>query len=240
MLDTEVLKDFMKNFFGYGDLNAPVWFVGMEEGGGASMAEIEARLATWVRRGRKTLEDVAIFHEEFGDGRCFSHRPPLQSTWKELMRVVLIRRGEDPDNEALREYQRTEFARTGSGVALLELMPLPKPSIASWPYAEWTDPAAFPQLSTIRLYRKHTRSNRIEAIRALIRQQKPKTVLFYGQSYRKYWEMICERQFEADDGLWRAEDDMTLFIMCPHPAAHGGVATACYKRAAELLRDRGI
>lgn len=33
MLDSEVLDQFCQQFFGYGELTAPIWFIGMEEGG---------------------------------------------------------------------------------------------------------------------------------------------------------------------------------------------------------------
>ena len=33
MLNDELLEDFMRRFYGYGTFHAPIWFVGMEEGG---------------------------------------------------------------------------------------------------------------------------------------------------------------------------------------------------------------
>ena len=34
MLDDKLLESYMKTFFGYGNLHADYWFIGMEEGGG--------------------------------------------------------------------------------------------------------------------------------------------------------------------------------------------------------------
>ncbi len=33
MLDDHLLQDFIDGFYGYGNYNAPYWFVGMEGGG---------------------------------------------------------------------------------------------------------------------------------------------------------------------------------------------------------------
>ncbi len=44
MLDEELLEDFCGTFAGYGNLDADVWFIGMEEGSGHTEVEIETRL----------------------------------------------------------------------------------------------------------------------------------------------------------------------------------------------------
>lgn len=41
------LSQFMKTFYGYGTLSAKFWFIGMEEGGGNSFTEVQARLSAW-------------------------------------------------------------------------------------------------------------------------------------------------------------------------------------------------
>jgi hypothetical protein len=38
VLDSEILGNFIESFFGYGNLSAPLWFIGMEEGGGKTVA----------------------------------------------------------------------------------------------------------------------------------------------------------------------------------------------------------
>ncbi len=63
--------DFMQRFSGYGDYAGRYWFVGMEEGGGASAGDIGRRLEAWDARGRRELEDVAGYHRSFGVDRLF-------------------------------------------------------------------------------------------------------------------------------------------------------------------------
>jgi hypothetical protein len=38
------LDQFAHNFLGYGNLESPIWFIGMEEGGGNTKEEIKSRL----------------------------------------------------------------------------------------------------------------------------------------------------------------------------------------------------
>jgi hypothetical protein len=56
MIDTGRLNDFMHRFYGYGSWDAPLWFVGMEEGGGSTIDEIELRLKSLgrLRRPRRS------------------------------------------------------------------------------------------------------------------------------------------------------------------------------------------
>lgn len=42
------LRAWMENFYGYGNPEGPYWLVGMEEGGGGSEADVQARLDTWT------------------------------------------------------------------------------------------------------------------------------------------------------------------------------------------------
>ncbi|MBC8136283.1 MAG: hypothetical protein H8F28_10385 [Fibrella sp.] len=43
-LNNDQTQEFCNGFLGYGNLSAPLWFIGMEEGGGKSESEIAARL----------------------------------------------------------------------------------------------------------------------------------------------------------------------------------------------------
>src|SRR5882672_9473250 len=90
MLDDVVLARFMSSFFGYGRLQARVWFVGMEEGGGQNLEGIQARLSAWQQRGQPPVDDVAAFHKAFGQERWFVDGAPTQSTRRQLIRTVLV------------------------------------------------------------------------------------------------------------------------------------------------------
>src|SRR5258706_11670073 len=113
MLDEELLQAFIEGFFGYGSWSAPIWFVGMEEEGGASAGEIALRLEAWSARGRKSLEDLVDYYRAFGVAKYFEDRPArqrtygplLQPTWKQLVRVLLGIHGDHPSTERIRQVQ---------------------------------------------------------------------------------------------------------------------------------------
>lgn len=42
-----LLQQYMSKFAGYGNLDGDYWLVGMEEGGGNSIEEIERRINLW-------------------------------------------------------------------------------------------------------------------------------------------------------------------------------------------------
>ena len=57
-----MIEPYCKQFFGYGRWDAPVWFVGLEEAGAGTPAELQNRLAAWDTRGRRELEDAPAFY----------------------------------------------------------------------------------------------------------------------------------------------------------------------------------
>ena len=44
MLNDKTLESYIHNFYGYGNPRAPYWFIGMEEGGGEDIQNIERRV----------------------------------------------------------------------------------------------------------------------------------------------------------------------------------------------------
>ena len=41
MLEPNVLEAYISNYYGYGNWQSDIWFVGMEEGGGKSLEEVQ-------------------------------------------------------------------------------------------------------------------------------------------------------------------------------------------------------
>ena len=224
MLNESDLKDFMSNFYGYGMLNSDIWMIGMEEGGGNSIEEIQARLKHWVEGGRCITEDVAEYHEKFGMGYFFSEKPKNQSTWNKLIRIMLAYHEIDTTLQNVKEFQRDEFARHDSNNCLLELFPLPSPSTGHWLYSTVSD---IPWLKTREAYKEHLAPHRIAMLKELIELNGPELVVFYGNNpeYREYWTAIVDAPFSEItlDGrtAYRAEKGRTQFYIVSHPVATG-------------------
>ena len=219
-LDDRLLSDYMSTFYGYGNYAGDWWLVGMEEGGGNSDAEVATRLRLWGERGRKELEDVDMFSSSPDLAKWFTPRPPLQSTWRGLIRLILSAEGRHTDTETTRVYQGTELGRVGSNNCILELMPLPSQSVGHWIYGEHS---ALPELQTRQKYVEHIAPIRVAHLRRRIQDHKPKVVIFYSRKYQAWWEQLAGAKFSAavEPGIQTLHTQGTLFVMTAHPVYRG-------------------
>src|SRR3954454_15130005 len=110
-LDDMLLARYTETFYGYGQYEAPYWFVGLEEGSNGTAEEIERRLLAWRQGGCRELEDARDFHIAIGAETLTRERPRLQATWKQLCRVVLIATMRPADMESVRRYQGQHLGR---------------------------------------------------------------------------------------------------------------------------------
>jgi hypothetical protein len=221
--DDEIVKSFAEGFYGYGHFGASVWFVGMEEGGGLNPEEIQSRLESWVRRGRRPLEEIREFHKAFGENRWFAEAPQRQPTWAGLIRIGLGIEGLSVSNgKALQNLvlanQRDKFVQPAGEQCLMELLPLPSPSIEAWRF--YAKHSHLRQLADRKLYTKYYAPPRADIIRQRIQKHKPGVVVFYGTTYRRRWNRIVGAKFPAVelDGISFQKVESTLFVLVPHPA----------------------
>jgi hypothetical protein len=217
VLEPELLQDFIRGFYGYGNLGAKYWFIGLEEGGGTSIEEVRLRLETWRTLGRPLLADLHEFHERASINRWSGARPPLQSTWKQLIRVVLSAEGQPTETEAIRAYQRDLLGRRIGNTALVELLPLTSPSTAEWLYTS----VGLEIIRDRASYSVSILDARISAIRNLIAAHHPPIVLFYGLNRREIWSSIAGCPFVDSGSFAFHSDKATLFVMTKHPVAWG-------------------
>jgi hypothetical protein len=232
--DLEKLDAFIRQFYGYGSWDAPLWFIGMEEGGGRKIEELDRRLKAWD--GTEALADLKDYHAALGGTGWFAERPKLQTTWAKLIRIAMKYEGKAINGEAVRAYQRDELARRAGTTALIELLPLPSPSLSEWLYATLN----VPSLESRESYQTATLPFRKSAIRTRLERHKPEVVVFYGRGYQAHWEDIAQRPFARPDGYGRfltAANDATRFVIAPHPAAKG-VANADFDAIGDWLATR--
>src|SRR5437762_337299 len=120
-LDDAILESYIERFYGHGGYGAKYWFVGMEFGGGTTVAEIVSRIQGWYDRGGNELEDLTAADAAPGGLRWFSGRNPLQPTWAKLIHVLLSAEGQAPEKEQVRVYQKERLGREGGPDCILEL-----------------------------------------------------------------------------------------------------------------------
>lgn len=217
----EALDQFIDSFLGYGNLQAPLWFVGMEEGGGQSLAELSDRLRAWDQRGRQPCEDLAGYHRAIGVTQFFDlPHPKLQTTWCALMKALQAWRGGASDLSTLRTLQASELGTLGGPVALLELLPLPAPRVDAWPYRELAEQR--PYLADRSRYVAHLLPRRIERLRAAVRLARPQAVVCYGMGYASHWETVSggALSFRTIGGRRCLFGSIarTQFLVVPHPS----------------------
>ena len=209
-LTDELLLRRMDEFFGYGRYESDYWFIGMEEGGGNSIEEVEQRLARWVELGASELIDNYNFHKTLdsfksrnGNVRRASYSEyfegaiKTQPTWRKLIRILL--NIENPDrvygNEDIRHYQAFNWGQLNSNNCLLDIFPLPSPDAEHWEYNEWSE-ISF--LRTRESYKSKLRDKRVATIRNRITRYAPKVVIFYsfGDEYIRMWEEVSACKFD--------------------------------------------
>ncbi len=237
----ESLHAYIANFAGYGGLRAPLWFVGMEEGGGRDVEELTRRVDTWSSRGRAPLEDLASYHRAIGLARHFEPPVPLQRTWAPLIRVLQAWRGAPVEHETLRHVQATELGAHGGPATLLELLPLPANNTQAWPYGSLAE--SIPALADRLQYRAAYEAERLAMVRTLIRTGAPRAVVCYGLSYLDAWTELAGTELHAIDvegrRCYAGDGEVCPVIAVPHPVSHG-TSSRCWEGLGLMLRARTV
>ncbi|KAF0813522.1 hypothetical protein IGB42_01873 [Andreprevotia sp. IGB-42] len=218
MLDDDLLALFLASFYGYGNLAAPIWFIGMDEPGNNTLAHISQRLQTWEERGATPLEDLAGFHQAIGSTRFFDETAVPHPTWSRLIRVLLASQGQPCDAADLLRYQVQQLARNGGGSCLMELLPLL--STRKWLYATHSH---LPQLQSRAICQRTLAPPRGHRLHAMLQHYQPRQVVFYGKSHRRHWLRIAgQANWQSSaDGFEYAGNAHTQFVITHHPAARG-------------------
>ncbi len=193
--------DMALNSYGYGQWKAPYWFIGPEQGKGRNEpADNKKRIEAWRELGKLDLCDCRCFHEKIGDISRHRERPALQSTWKQLILLLMAYLGEDIKTENLRAYQRDHWGMSNGETCVIELSGI-----------------AVKDLKTP-VKRKQFRPERIKYIREMLTPYRPRLVLMYGLSAKEDWQQIAGCELN-ENGL--VERDSTIFGLARHPVSLG-------------------
>ncbi len=215
-----LIQERIKNFWGYGNLDSDVWFVGMEEGCDGSISNLIQRFEATSHG-----EVFDIVHDMQGNEdhlRWFKEGAPTQSTYRKLIYLLLyFQTKKEPTLDDIREYQIKHFGRKNSNHAVLELMPLPAKSLkaSDWLYGS----LGIESLSSRREYLKAYKPERVKRLQELVRMHKPKFVICYSMGYLKDWKLISPTPLKEviEKKLYIAKDDSTVYAVVPHSVAHG-------------------
>jgi hypothetical protein len=171
-----VLLDYMRRFIRFGSAAGCIWFVGLEQGGGENLDELERRLAAWRDMGARLFADFEEYCRRIGERRWHGDSVRIQPTLGKLVRLLLASKGTETTSDAVRFYQSKRFGAVTGESMIAELMPLPSRSVSDWIYA----PTGVPGLETRDAYVRTYRHLRIEILGEAIRTAAPQSVVSLG------------------------------------------------------------
>lgn len=130
--------DRIESFVGFGRINAPVVFLGMEEGlKDASALDEDLRIRSQYEN---SVIDLKLAHKGIaGTGRYFDpERAPRQPTWRVMADLLLRRAGNAiPTGIERRYYRALHLGRENGDSLLTELLLYPHPKASDWLYGRF-------------------------------------------------------------------------------------------------------
>jgi len=248
----------MNNFYGYGNLKGKFWFIGMEEGGGATVEEINSRLDQWELSGKPALLDNYEFHKSVTNktGKSFEYlfngkKSKYQPTWGGLIKILLnYSSSKQVCLNDVKEFQSNQLGRLKSNNCIMEVFPLPSPNSKIFEYKNWTNNF----LTSRESYKTDIKDLRIKTLNKLVNKHTPEFVVFFSsnQEYQEYWSEISGIDFSTISSsdietngkkvlkAKIAKRNNTVFVVIPHPVYPGITNTYYQKVAAEIKRKSQI
>lgn len=234
-INTELVLSRIRNFWGYGNLEAPTWFVGMEEGlePDATLAHLAERFR--VANGKATTDMRRGMENVHGHARWFNTDARIQPTWKYPIALYLyLKLGRAPTKEEIRVHQALQLGDSEAKETMtVELMPLPsnKAHEHTWLYGS----LGIPGLSTRTEYITTYKPIRVQKLRELFHTYKPKLAIFYSLTYLPDWaQVIGEQPQEITKGMYFAQTNHTACLIIPQGAAHGMSYARLYEFAEKV------
>jgi hypothetical protein len=246
--DEALFLDFATSFLGYGSLNAPIWLVGPEAGGGASIVEVHNRIIAWDARGRKGTEDLQEYHRALKLPPKCDWAKNKQKTWAALIRIIFAIGGMEPGRNDVLRFQVEAFGKAEGHYCVADVSQISCPSEKDWKLG----PTGIGWLETKKAYKARIVERRCALFKALLNSCKaPSLVIFCGGNEdlwhriagaEKTWERLplpgsCQVQWSRKQAeiLWRRNEN-TLFIIMPHP---NGIRPSGQGSVPSVLRRAG-
>ncbi len=235
MITPDLIKRRLKTFWGYGSLDAPVWFVGMEEGLGKnrSAADLEARFL--AADGKATVDmrrDMAQVPDHI---RFFREGAPVQASWKFPIALYLyLKNKKEPTKQEIQNYQAFELGNSElKNDVALELMPLPshRANEYTWLYANY----GISGLGSRKEYLNTYKPRRIKELNHLIKIHSPRLVIFYSLTYLPDWiDVMGEIPNEVCRQMYFAKNGKMSFCVIPQGVSFGMSHARIYEFARKV------
>ncbi|MGH9499792.1 MAG: hypothetical protein ACRD3L_11700 [Terriglobales bacterium] len=225
----DCILDMARDWYGYGRWDAPYWFIGPEPGMAAGDGNLGSRCEAWIKLGAGELVDCKDHHFGFGEYDWHREIPPPkpQSTWKQLIRLLLaVRNGRTPTIEDVLAYQQRSWGMKTGESCVIELCSLAANNLEAKKHVGFDANCFLTQ--------------RVEKIRSRMRASEPAFVVMYGTRDRHYWEAIAGVKFSAPPEVHIVGDGPTLAVFADHPVSKMGVSGKYWLELAATLRQRMV
>lgn len=166
-------KEKLATFLGCGNINASIWFIGMEPGSCEACLSLEENIRVRINYFGKTISLSEAHHLLKEDNQ------KLSQVWLFAAKIVLSLTNTLGwnDIQKVKNYIHTEFG-TKNGITLsAELLPLPRPSTNIWPNIYKG------LFQNYEIYKETILKERLEFLRKNIIIYKPKFVFAYCKNY---------------------------------------------------------
>lgn len=200
----------IENHLGWGQPDAPVVFIGMEEGYSGSYELLGLHLSE-----RSIYTEIMETNFENSKKIIKTYRAPCHF----MRRRDLMLRNENftsPSNAQLLEYQKN-FGKKDGNVFLLELMPYPVKNIREWPYGG----APFFRDKDRKTYINRLLEHRCKLLQNSIKLAHREAIICYGRGYRNFYRQIfpSDLSWQLFNGFEVADWKGQRVAIVPHFAA---------------------
>jgi hypothetical protein len=196
-------------FLGYGNLAAPVWFIGFEEG----LGKISDGEAIKNLKARGSFDNVMDLREahlqllETDKPIDIEIDPPSTQVWRFMAKIMLARHGckDWYTSKAAKQYVMKKLGRNGGNTFLTELSPIPKGKNSDnrW-MAELIK--CFPNLEA-------QMKSRTDELRKRAQVRPPSLIICYGESKRTQFEELLQIKWKpVFSGVHSAIDSKCLLL----------------------------
>jgi len=208
----------IEEFIGFGRADAPVVFIGMEEGlkdAGALDEDLAIR-----SRYEQPIMDLKDAHLGIaGTEKYFDpDRAPRQPTWR-VMADLMLRRahpGLTPTGADRRRYRALHLGRSHGDSLLTELLPYPHPKRSDWLYKR------FGKYETRDDYTREMLPRRRALLRSVIASAPRELIVCYGKGNWREFQDLFDDVSWTDVGPFRVGGEgSTRIVLTTHFSGYG-------------------
>lgn len=218
------LNEFISDHLGVGNIQSPIWFIGLEPAGAGTREDLQTRVLDFLAQRSSPITNLRRSLIAAGETQYFiGEKPKIQKFWAVVSRLWLQAQGlKYVGTENVRSFQQHILCAptNDEGPLMLEVSALPSKTSKQWMYKEWSDS---PLLQHRRSYLQEVLPKRLQKINDLIEEHRPKVVVCFGNSYVESWKQL---KSPAQNGIQ----------ILPHPNARPTLTNAKWDALGRELR----